>query len=142
MLKFNNIGVSHGVWGECVARKYLLDAGYDILEINARPYKKDRRLELDIVAVDKKNECLVFLEVKQHNRISEFGSERMRAVDRRKIKLLRKAANHWRWNADYKGSYRFDVLQIYGTPELGVMQLIHSRDICMFVQAARHINWN
>lgn len=142
MLKFNNLGVAHGVWGECVARKYLKEAGFHILEINARPYKKDKRLELDIVAVDKKSECLVFLEVKQHNRVSEFGSKTMRSVDRRKINNIRKAANAWRWNADYHGAYRFDVLQIYGTPELGVMQLIHTKDVCMFVKSASHVNWN
>lgn len=142
MLKFHNIGVSHGVWGECVARKFLIEAGFDILEVNSRPYKKDKRLELDIVAVDKKSECLVFLEVKQHNRPSEYGSTRLNSIDKQKIMNLKKAANAWRWNVDYQGAYRFDVLQIYGTPESGVKQVIHTKDVRMFVRPERYVNWN
>lgn len=142
MLKFLNIGVAHGVWGECIARKYLYQNGFDVLEMNARPSKKDKRLELDIVAVDKKSECLVFLEVKQHSKFSAYGSERMRSVDKRKVANVRKAANAWRWKTDYQGAYRFDVIQIYGSPESGVDRIIHTKDVCMFVGVNRHINWN
>lgn len=142
MLKFLNVGVEHGVWGECIARKYLSRSGFDILELNARPVKKDKRLELDIVAVDRKSDCLVFLEVKQHNKFSVYGSERMRSIDKRKVANVRKAANAWRWKTEYRGSYRFDVLQIYGSPEAGVDRIIHTKDVCMFVKADRHVNWN
>lgn len=142
MLKFMNIGVAHGVWGECVARKYLSKNGFDILEVNARPVKRDKRLELDIVAVDKRMECLVFLEVKQHNKFSEYGYERMRSIDKRKIANVRKAANAWRLKSEYQGAYRFDVLQIYGSPEDGVERIIHTKDVRMFAKAERYVNWN
>lgn len=142
MLKFLNVGVEHGVWGECVARKYLIRNGFEILEVNARPSKKDKRLELDIVAVDKKSECLVFLEVKQHSRFSKYGSERMRSVDKKKVENVRKAANAWRWKSEYQGAYRFDVLQIYGSPEAGVERILHSKDVCMFVKPERYVNWS
>lgn len=142
MLKFLNVGVEHGVWGECVARKYLSKNGFEILEVNARPSKRDKRLELDVVAVDKKKECLVFLEVKQHSTLSFYGSERMRSVDKRKIANVRKAANAWRLNSKYIGAYRFDVLQIYGSPEEGVFRIIHTKDVRMFSPAARHVDWS
>lgn len=142
MLKFLNFGVAHGVWGECVAREYLRKSGFEILEVNSRPCKKDRRLEIDIVAIDKKNQCLVFLEVKQHNKVSQFGFERMRSVDKRKIENVRRAATSWRWKIGYQGDYRFDVLQIYGAPDIGVERIIHTKDVRMFVKADRYVNWS
>lgn len=142
MLKFLNVGVEHGVWGECAARRYLRKKGYDILEVNVRPFKQDKRLELDIVAIDKQCDCLVFLEVKQHNTRSFYGSERMRSVDKRKISNVRKAANAWRRKVEYMGAFRFDVLQIYGTPELGVVQIVHTKDVRMFVKSNRFVDWS
>lgn len=142
MIKFHNLGVAHGIWGECIAREYLRKNGFEILEVNSRPYKKDKRLEIDIVAVDKKNKCLVFLEVKQHNKDSQVGSERMRAVDKRKIANIRRAAIAWRWKEGHQGDYRFDVLQIYGAPDIGVKRIIHTKDVMMFVKPDRYVNWS
>lgn len=142
MLKFSNIGVEHGLWGECIARKYLRKKKFDILEVNSRPVRKDKRLELDIVAVDKLKDCLVFMEVKQHNKLSKYASERLRSIDRRKVANVRRAANAWRLRSAYEGAYRFDVLQIYGTPELGITHIVHTEDVRMFGQNERHVNWS
>lgn len=142
MLKFLNVGVQHGIWGECIARRYLKRKGFVVLEVNSRPVKKDNRLELDIVAVDKVRDCLVFLEVKQHKSLSRYASERLRSIDKRKMRNVKKAANSWRIKAAHTGSYRFDVLQIYGTPELGVMQIVHTVDVCLFGDTSNHVDWN
>ena len=44
-----NVGVRHGAWGETVATDFLRRRGYLIVDSNARPVEKDRRLEIDLV---------------------------------------------------------------------------------------------
>ena len=60
-----NIARVHGEWGEDIAAEFLRRAGYEILERNSRPVRKDRRLDIDIVAYDKRSDAVVFVEVKQ-----------------------------------------------------------------------------
>ena len=62
----DNVGVLHGVWGEAVAVEYLRRHGYEIVDRNSRPVVRDERLEIDIVAWDRRKDEMVFVEVKQH----------------------------------------------------------------------------
>ena len=58
-----NVSVRHGEWGENIAVEFLRRAGYEIVERNSHPVKKDRRLDIDIVAFDRRNDSVVFVEV-------------------------------------------------------------------------------
>lgn len=138
----NNIGVDHGNWGESVAVSYLRKIKYEILERNARPVSSDKRLELDIVAVDKVSRTLVFVEVKQHKSRGIVSISRLKSVDRRKRKNIKAAANYWRLINKRLGGCRFDVIQIFGTPEVGIEDIIHTKDVRLFGEKDRHVNWS
>ena len=56
--KNDNVALVHGDWGEDVAVRFLRCAGYEIIERNSRPVKKDRRLDIDIVAYDRRNDAM------------------------------------------------------------------------------------
>ena len=85
-----NVGVRHGAWGEAVAVRHLRRAGFVIVDRNARPVERDGRLEIDIVAWDRKADVMAFVEVKQHAEISPYA-RRLQSVDRRKKLNLRRA---------------------------------------------------
>lgn len=136
-----NIGVEHGTWGESVATEFLRRGGFKIIDRNARPVSKDRRLEIDIVAWDPEAESLVFIEVKQHAKISSYA-RRLRSVDQRKRMNLRRAFNAWRRVNKWMGSYRFDVIEIYGTPDGGRPIVDHIKRVGLFTRADRFVKWD
>jgi putative endonuclease len=79
-----------GEKAEALVARRLADAGWEILERNART----RYGELDIVARD--GAALVFVEVKAGREGSVFGPERpILAVDTRKQRRVRKLAVAW-----------------------------------------------
>lgn len=136
-----NAGREHGKWGEDVAAAWLASHGYSIVERNARPYAPDRRLEIDIVAYEKKTDALVFVEVKQHARVSPF-QRRLRSVDSRKRQLLLCACRAWMRTARWRGSHRFDVIEVYGTPEARAPPRIdHIERVRLFTPPARFVDW-
>ncbi len=136
-----NVGVRHGKWGEDVAAECLRLEGCEIIERNARPCLWDRRLEVDIVAYDRKVDAMVFVEVKQHARHSDFES-RLRSVDRRKRRLLRLACNSWRLRNRWSGNYRFDVIEVFGIPGCARPEVDHIRQVNLFTPSARAVNWS
>jgi len=135
-----NIGVEHGVWGETKAVEYLRRRGYEIIDRNSRPYARDERLEIDIVAYDPSREALVFVEVKQHATHSTW-ERRLRSVDREKKRNLRLVCNAWRHVNRWDGGYRFDVIEIYGSPEYGEPEIDHVENVRLFVNAERFVAW-
>lgn len=136
-----NIGVRHGCWGEQVAVDYLRRQGYEIVERNTCPVESDRRLEIDIVAWDRRSDVMVFVEVKQHSQISRYA-RRLRSVDRRKRGNLRRACNAWRRVNRWHGAFRFDIIEVYGIPEGGLPIIDHLSDINLFVRPERFVKWN
>ena len=58
-------------------------------------------------------DTMVFVEVKQHATLTPYG-RRLRSVDRSKRVNLRRACNAWRRVNKWRGSFRFDVIEIYG----------------------------
>ena len=136
-----NLGVRHGAWGEAVAVRHLRRAGFVIVDRNARPVERDGRLEIDIVAWDRKADVMAFVEVKQHAEISPYA-RRLQSVDRRKKLNLRRACRAWRRINRWDGAYRFDVIEIYGTPEGGEPVIDHIRDVELFAKRGRFVNWN
>lgn len=138
--QIDNISVRHGAWGEDVAVRFLRSNGYEILDRNPCPVKNDRRLEIDIVAFDNKADSIVFVEVKQHATISPYA-RRLRSVNRRKKENLRRACNAWRRVNKWFGSYRFDVIEIYGRPEEGAPIIDHIDHVELFVRRDRFVKW-
>lgn len=136
-----NVGVRHGRWGEDVAAEILRREGYEILERNVRPCRHDRRLEIDIVAYDPRRDLLVFVEVKQHKGHSA-RERRLRSVDRRKKELLRTACRSWLAKNRWRGSFRFDVVEVYGAPEsAGRAEADHIERVRLFEREPRFVNW-
>jgi len=135
-----NLSVGHGCWGETVACELLRAKGYEILERNSTPYARDRRLEIDIVAYERESDTLVFVEVKQHAEHSPFAT-RLRSVDKRKLRNLRIVFNAWRRTENWEKGMRFDVIEIYGTPETGIKSIDHIESVRVFNENDKHINW-
>ena len=140
-LKADNIGVLHGLWCEAVATDYLRRHGYEIVDRNSRPVERDERLEIDIVAWDRRKDAMVFVEVKQHAEPSLYA-RRLRSVDKRKRMNLRRACNAWRRTNRWRGAFRFDVIEIYGVPGGGKPVIDHISDVELFAKRGRFVNWN
>ena len=62
--KAPNVGVEHGAWGEDVAVEYLRIHGYEIVDRNVHPCRRDQRLEIDVIAYDRMFDVMAFVEVK------------------------------------------------------------------------------
>ena len=136
-----NVSVAHGRWGEDVAVEELRLEGLTIVERNARPCRDDRRIEIDIVAYDRRNDVLVFVEVKQHRRRSPW-QRRMRSVGRHKLELLRRGCRTWIRRNRWSGGFRFDVIEIYGTPERRErVEVDHIRHVRLFKGESLFVNW-
>ena len=136
-----NPSVRNGRWGEEVATEILRREGYEILDRNVRPVKRDQRLEIDIIAYDPGRDLLVFVEVKQHKDRSDRG-RRLRSVDRRKKRLLKTACRSWLATNRWHGSFRFDVVEVYGEPGSGkAPETDHIERVQLFAPAERFVNW-
>jgi putative endonuclease len=100
-----------GRWGEEQAVAYLETQGFSILGCNVRPNKHD---EIDIVA--QKKDLLVFVEVKTRKQ-EDYGRPAM-AVDKEKRHALNRAAAAYLRKVKYPDLYyRFDVVEVLGSPE-------------------------
>lgn len=136
-----NIGVRNGTWGEDVASRFLRRSGFTILDRNVCPVPSDRRLEIDIIAWDPKTDSIVFVEVKQHATISPYA-RRISRVDIRKRKNLRRACHAWKRSKDWQGGFRFDVIEVYGTPEGGAPIVDHIECVNLFTKKDRFVKWS
>ena len=140
-LQPENISVYNGRWGENVAVEHLRRKGYVIVDRNPRPVKKDERLEIDVVAWDKKEDSIVFVEVKQHKRIS-CVARRLQSVNARKKQNLLRACNAWRRTNKWHVAVRFDVIEIYGVPGEGQPVIDQISDVELFAKPGRFVKWN
>ncbi len=93
-----------GQKGEALARQYLEQKGYRILEANWRY----RRSEVDLIAMD--GPVLVFVEVKTRA-TSAFGQPE-EFVTRRKERLLTEAAIAYMEAIGHDWELRFDIISI------------------------------
>ena len=108
-----------GRWGEACAAEYLSRVGYAVISRNVRPNRRD---EIDIVA--RFGDTLVFVEVKTRSR-EDYGRP-FKAVDRKKRRALNRAAAAFLRKAKHPGLYyRFDVVEVLGTPEEGAPLIRH-----------------
>lgn len=90
--------------GESIARQYLLNQGYLILDQNWRWHRK----EIDIVA--KKGAEIVVVEVK--TRHENFSAEPYESVTFHKIRNIVEVADHWLKFHQSDLECRFDVISI------------------------------
>lgn len=93
-----------GTTGEKLAREYLEQAGYEILDENWAYGKA----EIDLIAY--KNQQIVFAEVKTRSGTA-FGQPED-FVNRAKQKLMAQAANEYIYLMGHTGEIRFDVIAI------------------------------
>lgn len=96
-----------GMRGEEAAVAYLSAERYDVRERNAR----FGRLEIDIIAYDRAEKMIVFVEVKTRSRHTAAYPIHT-AVDVRKRRAMRAAM--WRWVIanDFGGAGRIDVISV------------------------------
>ena len=136
-----NVGVLHGRWGEDVAAEFLRLRGFEIVDRNVHPCPRDRRLEIDIVAYDRRLDAMRFVEVKQHAAHSP-RERRLRSVDARKMRLLRRAYRAWIARNRCGGAYAFDVVEVYGEPGgRRKAEIDYVERVELFPERGRFVNW-
>ena len=97
-----------GIAGEQIAILYLQKNGYTVLDCNVR-FGRD---EIDIVAYDRAERMIVFVEVKTRSHNS-YAYPIRKAVNYRKRRCLRRAISAWCIARTYDGPARLDVLCVY-----------------------------
>jgi putative endonuclease len=105
-----------GPWGERWAARFLKCHGCRILATNIHPV---RHGELDIIA--RKGKLTLFVEVK--TRKNEDIGRPLEAITLRKRKHLRRCATAWLSQQKLLGTnhlYRFDAIEVIGTPRQGI----------------------
>ena len=105
-----------GKKGEEIAKKYLIQSGYKVIDTNVR---FSRFCEIDIIAVDKKT--LVFVEVKTRN--SLICGHPFEAITKTKFNHIRQGVlMYLKENNGYK-NYRIDAISVLLSPELKIEHL-------------------
>lgn len=97
--------------GEDLAYDFLVNNGYKILERNFIW----NRNEVDIIAEDEKERCIVFIEVKTRN--TDYFIQPFEAVDFKKQKAIIKVANAYIRSRNIDLEARFDVISIVKSEE-------------------------
>ena len=110
-----------GEWGEELAKRYLQQQGYVIIDSDWKSGHRD----IDIVAMD--GDEVVLVEVK--TRSNDHFSEPLDAVNYRKMMNLRRAFNHYIKYHRVSNSVRFDIIGIIGSPEEGTPRIEHYKDV-------------
>ena len=107
--------------GEKIAEDYLKKNGYRILEKNF----KSKRSEIDVIA--KKNDCLVFVEVRTKNN-DRFGTPEETINRKKKWKLKQNAKGYVNFKK-YTGLYRIDAVCILFSENGNLKKLSHYKNI-------------
>lgn len=100
MAQHNDLGKE----GESIARMYLMQNGYEIIDQNYRCQKG----EIDLIAL--KDDLIVFIEVK--TRQSKEIQDPLLSVTKRKQKLIIKTADAYIKENDIDLEARFDIISI------------------------------
>lgn len=104
---------SLGNLGELLAVRYLKNKGFEILERNYQNSSGKRLGEIDIIALERSSQELVFVEVKTRN-FAYLGTRPEENITRSKLrKLNRIAEDYLRNHAKKSRSYRFDALSVF-----------------------------
>lgn len=96
-----------GKTGEKTAVKFLKKSKHKVLETNL-----DLKIgEIDIVAFDKKEECLCFIEVKTRTS-TDFGRPKEAVDKRRQFRYRNAAISYMKMHNMLNSKIRFDVIEI------------------------------
>ncbi|HEX9817874.1 MAG TPA: YraN family protein [Patescibacteria group bacterium] len=98
-----------GESGERIARDFLINKGYQILEQNL----SFKNHEIDLIALDKRFQEIVFVEVK--TRQTSFYGNPSQAVNRAKLRSLQFVAHRYLYARGLRNLYRFDIIAV--TPQ-------------------------
>ena len=108
--------ISIGKQGEQIAKEYLEENGYKIIEMNKR---FSRYCEIDIIALDKNT--LVFVEVK--TRTSDICGIPFEAITRSKYENIKNGLFFYlQEHSEYK-KFRIDAVSVVLKPELKIEHL-------------------
>jgi putative endonuclease len=109
-----------GQKGEALAKDFLIEKGYEILDENWTFGKA----EVDIIALI--NNTIVFVEVKARSG-NYFGNPE-EFVDAKKQENLSNAAEEYIYVVDHKGEIRFDIIAILFKKGFETYQINHIED--------------
>lgn len=123
---------ARGRWGESLAVAYLRERGWALVAQNVRPCTKDQRCEIDVIVRSRDRQMIVFVEVKTHARRFS-GASRLWRIDRRKKNILLRACTNWILKNKWHGNFRFDVIQVYGSPgDSNLPEVDHVENVHLF----------
>lgn len=108
---------SIGKYGEKLARRYLEEKGYELIEEN---FRYDRA-EIDLILKDEKNKILIFAEVKTR-KTKSFGEPEESVVPRKQLQIIKSAQGFLMDHDEYtEYEKRFDIVSIYITSDKEVI---------------------
>lgn len=108
--------ISTGKKGEFIAKNYLIQNGYKIIDTNVR---FSRFCEIDIIAFDKNT--LVFIEVK--TRTSQICGHPFEAITKTKYQHIRQGLMMYlKEHPEYK-KFRIDAISVLLKPEIKIEHL-------------------
>jgi putative endonuclease len=110
-----------GCRGETIAKRYLQNKGYIIIEQNY----KNKYAEIDLIACDKK--VLVFIEVR--TKIGEIFGTPEDSLNRNKIKKLIRNAAAYAAQKGYIKDYRIDAVCIVLDEKKNIERINHYQNI-------------
>jgi putative endonuclease len=119
-VKTENVKV--GKAGEDIAREYLKNKGYDIIENNYR----NKYAEIDLIARDRRG-VLTFIEVR--TKTGEQRGSPEESIDKNKIRRLIRNAVAYLGKIDYKGLARIDAVCIVLSEEGTCQRITHYENI-------------
>jgi len=102
--------IATGKRGEREAEKYLRKCNYKIIDRNVRVGRRD---EMDLIVYDKKENVLVFVEVKARSNVDE-DFHPMLNFTYKKRQSFQRAVRLWIARQEYEGGYRMDVICVMG----------------------------
>lgn len=102
----NNI--EKGKFGEKLARDYLINKGYKIIDINYR----NKIGEIDIIAIHK--EILIFIEVKSRTS-NNYGYPYEAVNYKKQQKIVNSSLIYIKSKSYDKFQYRYDIIEVYLT---------------------------
>lgn len=124
--------VRTGQWGERLAENYFRRRGWITIGRNIRPCASDQRCEIDLIVQSRDHRSIVFVEVKTHSRHSSRAN-RLWSIDRRKKNLLLRACTNWILRRKWHGNFRFDVIEVYGSPSQATApEIDHIENVPLF----------
>jgi len=119
-----------GKLGEQVAARFLKDKGFEILEMNFKNNSGRRLGEIDIIAKDKKENELVFVEVKTRGYQKYKDTLPEENITASKLRKLSKIASVYLNYKNLTGAdYRFDAISVWLDTSSGTAKIKHIRNI-------------